>query len=86
MKIRKPMRLEESLIMKVEQQGKGDTFTSKMEYILDDYFNSLDRKQVELRVVEEKIKVKEKEYKDFLKKVNTAKRKFDDVVRGILYS
>lgn len=86
MKVRKPMRLEESLINKVEKHVKGDIFTSKMEFILNDYFNTIDERKKELKEIEKKIDEKDKEYQRLVIKINKAKRKFEDCIRDILYS
>lgn len=85
-KVRKPMRIDEELIVLVEEKGKGTTFTAKMEYILNDYFHTLDKKKKELELVEKQISEKRKEYNKFSDKVNKAKGKFDKVLREILWN
>lgn len=85
-KVRKPMRIDEELINLVEEKGKGTTFTAKMEFILYDYFHTLDDRKKELELVEKQIVEKRKEYNKFTDKVNTAKEKFDKVLREILWN
>ncbi len=86
MKIRKPMRLEEDLIVLVEKHGQGQTFTSKMEYILDDYFNTIPKKKAEFEKYDDMIVNARKEYQRLQDKINDVKDKFDDFVSKLRWS
>lgn len=85
MKVRKPMRLDENLIKQVEKYGKGDTFTSKMEYILDDYFNTMSKRKSDLKLVQKQIKLAEKDWKGLQLRMSKAKQKFEKCLEGILW-
>ncbi len=82
-KIRKPMRLDEDLVALVEKHGKGNNFTAKMEYILDDYFNTIPEKELRIKELDRRIDEKIKEFNKWTDKVNRFYKKFRNLINEI---
>lgn len=73
-KISKHMRLKENLVELVDEKGKGNNFTEKLEYILNDYFYTEKERENRLQEIKMQIDLKQKKLISYEGKLNRMKK------------
>lgn len=86
MKISKSMRIEESLIEKIVNCRTNSDFTKNLEYVLDDYFNTIKSREKEVKSLDTKLENTRKEYKKLENEINVKKNEFDSFMNALKFS